>query len=170
MMKNYLKILGKCNWPRLTVEYKKAQQRVKLSRLKNIISLKKIEKGQIFPFPENFFDKVIIESVLAIQDDSALHFLLSEIRRVLKPSGMFYLNETVWMPSIAKEEIEKARQRLSSMTESEKEILYGNALLGLPGSEERFTPEQILAALKTYEHIDVKKLKQHLFYFLKNEC
>jgi ubiquinone/menaquinone biosynthesis C-methylase UbiE len=89
------------------VMFRKAQQRVKLSRLKNIISLKKIEKGQIFPFAENFFDKVIIESVLAIQDDSALHFLLSEIRRVLKPSGMFYLNETVWMPSIEKEEIEK---------------------------------------------------------------
>jgi mannonate dehydratase len=67
----------------------------------------------------------------------------------------------------SKEEIEKARQRLSAMTESEKEILYRNALLGLPGSEERFTPAQILAALKTYEHIDAKELKQHLFYFLK---
>src|SRR5690606_859667 len=42
-----------------------------------------------------------------------------------------------------------------------------NALLGLPGSEERFTPEQILAALKTYEQIDARRLKQHLFYFLQ---
>jgi mannonate dehydratase len=67
----------------------------------------------------------------------------------------------------SKEEIAKAKQRLSTMTDAEKEILYRNALLGLPGSEERFTPEQILAALKTYEHIDAKKLKQHLFYFLK---
>jgi mannonate dehydratase len=53
------------------------------------------------------------------------------------------------------------------MSDDEKEILYRNALLGLPGSEERFTPEEILAALRTYEHIDVKKLKQHLFYFLQ---
>jgi mannonate dehydratase len=53
------------------------------------------------------------------------------------------------------------------MTSDEKDILYRNALLGLPGSEERFTPEQILAALKTYENIDAEKLKQHLFYFLK---
>ncbi len=67
----------------------------------------------------------------------------------------------------SKEEIEKARQRLMVMTDAEKETLYRNALLGLPGSEERFTPEQILAALKTYEHIDAKKLKQHLFYFLQ---
>ena len=49
------------------------------------------------------------------------------------------------------------------MTNEEKEILYRNALLGLPGSEERFSPEEILSALKTYEHIDAKKLKQHLF-------
>jgi mannonate dehydratase len=65
------------------------------------------------------------------------------------------------------EEIEKAKQRFEKMTDEEKEILYGNTLLGLPGSEERFTEEQILAALKTYEGIDAKKLKEHLFYFLK---
>lgn len=65
------------------------------------------------------------------------------------------------------EEINKAKFRLKSMTDEEEEILYRNALLGLPGSEERFTPEQILAALKTYEDIDAVKLKQHLFYFLQ---
>jgi len=37
----------------------------------------------------------------------------------------------------------------------------------LPGSEERFTEEQILKALKTYEGIDAARLKQHLFYFLR---
>ena len=65
------------------------------------------------------------------------------------------------------EEIKKAEQRLKSMTDEEKETLFRNALLGLPGSEEQFTEEQILTALKTYEHIDAKKLKEHLFYFLK---
>ena len=66
------------------------------------------------------------------------------------------------------EEMEKARQRFEVMNNDEKEILYRNALLGLPGSEERFTPQEILAALKSYEHIDAKKLKQHLFYFLEH--
>ncbi len=65
------------------------------------------------------------------------------------------------------EEITKAKFRLKSMTDEEEEILYRNALQGLPGSEERFTPEQILTALKMYEHIGAAKLKQHLFYFLK---
>jgi mannonate dehydratase len=62
---------------------------------------------------------------------------------------------------------EKAKKRLTTMTEQEKETLYRNALLGLPGSEERFTEEQILSALKQYHGIDAKKLKEHLFYFLK---
>lgn len=65
------------------------------------------------------------------------------------------------------EEIEKAKKRFVIMTDEEKEILYRNALLGLPGSEERFTPEQILTALGSYGHIDAKRLKQHLFYFLQ---
>ncbi|MES1249944.1 MAG: mannonate dehydratase [Chitinophaga rupis] len=64
-------------------------------------------------------------------------------------------------------EIERARLRMTTMSEQEKETLYHNALLGLPGSEERFTEEQILKALKTYEGIDAQKLKQHLFYFLQ---
>ena len=65
------------------------------------------------------------------------------------------------------DDIAKAKARLETMTESEKDILFNNALLGLPGSEERFTVEQILNALKTYEGIDAAKLKEHLFYFLQ---
>jgi mannonate dehydratase len=65
-------------------------------------------------------------------------------------------------------EIAGAKKRLATMTAAEKETLYRNALLGLPGSEERFTEAQILEALKTYEGIDAAKLKQHLFYFLQH--
>ncbi len=65
------------------------------------------------------------------------------------------------------EEIGKAKKRFDSMTAEEKDTLYRNALLGLPGSEDRFTEEQILNALKTYDGIDAVKLKQHLFYFLR---
>ncbi len=64
-------------------------------------------------------------------------------------------------------EIDQATKKLADLTEAQKEILYTNALLGLPGSEERFTPEQILTALDTYKNIDAKKLKEHLFYFLQ---
>lgn len=65
------------------------------------------------------------------------------------------------------EQIRKAEQRFKTMSDDEKETLYRNALLGLPGSEERFTEEEILTALKEYEGIDAVKLKEHLFFFLQ---
>ena len=64
-------------------------------------------------------------------------------------------------------EIQKAKQRFEALTPLEKDTLYTNTLLGLPGSEERFTEEEILNALKSYSGIDSKKLKEHLFYFLQ---
>jgi len=67
----------------------------------------------------------------------------------------------------SKDEIEKATQRFSAMSATEKETLFHNALLGLPGSDDRFTPAEILAALNTYAGIDEAKLKEHLFYFLQ---
>ena len=65
------------------------------------------------------------------------------------------------------EEIKKATDRFETMPDAEKEKLFNNTMLGLPGSDEAFTPEQILTALKTYEGINAKQLQQHLFYFLK---
>jgi len=65
------------------------------------------------------------------------------------------------------EDKKKAKKRLEGMSVQEREVLYRNALLGLPGSEERFTREGILAALQTYSHIDSNKLKENLFYFLQ---
>ena len=64
-------------------------------------------------------------------------------------------------------EIQKATARFDKMGNEEKEKLFRNAMLGLPGSDEAFTAEQVLAALKTYDGINAKQLKQHLFYFLK---
>jgi mannonate dehydratase len=63
-------------------------------------------------------------------------------------------------------EIAKASAHLSSLSEEKKQRVFRNAMLGLPGSDDAFTPEQVLSALKTYDHIDTAKLKEHLFYFL----
>lgn len=67
----------------------------------------------------------------------------------------------------AKSEIERAKSKMDAMPEAEKERIFRNCLLGLPGSDEAFTPEQVLTELKKYEGIDAAKLKQHLFYFLE---
>ena len=64
------------------------------------------------------------------------------------------------------DEINKAKKRFDEMSEDEKKKLYKNCLLGLPGSDVPFTPQEILDAFKNYHHIDAVKLKQHLSYFL----
>lgn len=65
------------------------------------------------------------------------------------------------------EQISNARARFDAMTTLERERLYTNCLLGLPGSDEQFTEEQVLGALEQYRDIDAAKLRQHLFYFLR---
>ncbi|MBO9634924.1 MAG: mannonate dehydratase [Chitinophagaceae bacterium] len=66
-----------------------------------------------------------------------------------------------------KEEIRQAKDRFDLMREHEKQTLFANALLGLPGSDVAFTPQQVLNALETYREIDADRLRQHLFYFLQ---
>lgn len=64
-------------------------------------------------------------------------------------------------------EVERAKKKLNEMSEEEKNYVFKNCLLGLPGSDESFTAEQVLDALQTYKGIDRQKLKQNLFSFLK---
>ncbi len=65
------------------------------------------------------------------------------------------------------EETARAHDRLTSMTNEQRTKLFSNMMLGLPGSDDAFTPDQVLTELKKYEGIDVAKLKEHLFYFLQ---
>ena len=64
-------------------------------------------------------------------------------------------------------EVERAKKKLNEMSEEEKNYVFKNCLLGLPGSDESFTAEQVLDALQTYKGIDRQQLKQNLFSFLK---
>ena len=64
-------------------------------------------------------------------------------------------------------ELAKAKSRYENMNTEERDALFRNTLMGLPGSEERFTEAQILSALDEYSGIDAAKLKEHLFYFLQ---
>lgn len=64
-------------------------------------------------------------------------------------------------------EVQLGKAKYDSMPHEERDKLFRNAMLGLPGSDEAFTPGQVLAALDTYKGIDAAKLQQHLFYFLQ---
>lgn len=64
-------------------------------------------------------------------------------------------------------QVDAARARFNAMTQQQKDTLYKNTLLGLPGSEVAFTPEEIHAALKTYAGITADVLRKNLFSFLQ---
>jgi mannonate dehydratase len=65
------------------------------------------------------------------------------------------------------EEVRKATARFEAMNDEEKERIFNNTMLGLPGSDDAFTPATVLSALDKYKGIDAALLKQHLFYFLQ---
>lgn len=64
-------------------------------------------------------------------------------------------------------DIQLGREKFDSMDAAARDKLFRNTMLGLPGSDDAFTPGQVLAALETYKGIDTGRLKQHLFHFLK---
>lgn len=66
----------------------------------------------------------------------------------------------------SEEEKNIARLKFEEMSAGERDTLFRNALLALPGTSEGFTVKGILAALETYKHIDAPQLKKNLFYFL----
>lgn len=68
------------------------------------------------------------------------------------------------------EEIAKATKRFETMTQPEMDVLMSVMLAGLPGSDERFTLEQIRTDLEKYKGIDVEMLRSHLVLFLKEIC
>ena len=64
---------------------------------------------------------------------------------------------------------EKKQEALAygeKLSQEEKETLFRNVLLGLPGSTVNFTAEEILALLDNYKDINDDKLRENLIYFL----
>lgn len=80
---------------------------------------------------------------------------------------LFMLQRPAAEKDYATEEVEAAKKWMTEHTAEEKDKVFQNALLGLPGSSGRFAPEEILTALRAYSDIDAAKLREHLFYFLE---
>lgn len=80
---------------------------------------------------------------------------------------LFLLKRPGAQKDYSEEDIIKAKKRFEQMDDAEKDKLFRNMMLGLPGSDDAFTAEQVLTELKKYEGINAKKLRQHFFYFLQ---
>lgn len=83
---------------------------------------------------------------------------------------LFVLKRPNALNEYSAEEISKATHRFETMTTSEMDVLMSVMLAGLPGSDERYTVEQIRAELKKYEGIDAEALRKNLVLFLKDIC
>lgn len=80
-----------------------AQRRLRFCGLKNV---NLVVYNERLPFPDNFFDGIYGESVLAIVPEDALPGLFLDLFRVLKPGGRLCCNESLWRPETTAETIQ----------------------------------------------------------------
>lgn len=80
---------------------------------------------------------------------------------------LFILKRPNAKKSYSEAQIQAASAYFNKASENEKIRLQQNILAGLPGAEEAYTVEDFLATLAGYDGIDSTKLKEHLFFFLK---
>ncbi len=80
---------------------------------------------------------------------------------------VFLLQRPGAVDSYSKEQLDKAKLMLDTMSDADKNLLVKNIIAGLPGAEEGYSLEEFNAILATYNNIGPKELKEHLFYFLK---
>ena len=81
-----------------------AGKRLKFCGSLHNVTLKHIVPGMPFPDPDNSFDKIFAESVLAIQENEKLKDVLIDLKRLLKNNGQLIFNETIWLDSVSFEE------------------------------------------------------------------
>jgi ubiquinone/menaquinone biosynthesis C-methylase UbiE len=109
------------------VMYKKALDRIWICGLSKRIKLTLLKEKNKFPYPDNTFDKVYAESIIAIQEEDDFVNLLIEIKRVMKPDGVFIVNETIWLESTdieAIKQINNDNKRLYGIVQSNHDFPY----------------------------------------------
>jgi mannonate dehydratase len=79
---------------------------------------------------------------------------------------LFLLKRPGAEKDFAPDEIAKAKKWFDAHSEADRKDLFRNCLLGLPGSDESFTAQQVLDSLENYKGIDDRKLRDNLYSFL----
>jgi mannonate dehydratase len=79
---------------------------------------------------------------------------------------LFLLARPQAQDAYSRADLAAAEARYQAMSEARRQQVFRSVLLGLPGSDEAFTPQQLLQMLAQYEGIDHAQLQAHLVYFL----
>lgn len=88
-------------------QLKQSEKRFMHCGVQDQIKLQLISNGKSLPFENNSFDVVFAESVFGILNEMEFIFLVKEVRRVLKPSGVFFTNDSIWKKGTSLETIRK---------------------------------------------------------------
>jgi len=91
--------------------HEKASKRIAFCKLSNKMKLTLLEKKNQFPAADNTFDKIVVESIIAIQEGPDFKALLLEMKRVLKPNGVLLFNETIWLETTDKKQAQLINER-----------------------------------------------------------
>ncbi|WP_281752858.1 mannonate dehydratase [Neptunitalea chrysea] len=83
---------------------------------------------------------------------------------------LFILQRPLASQDYTQPEIQEAKAYYISMSEADKSALSKSILLGLPGSNDNFTLQQLLEQIKEYQKISTKDLQNNLIAFLKAIC
>ncbi len=84
-----------------------AKKNLSSLNLADKVKIVKINPGEKYPFEYNSFDKIYAESVIGFQDKPSMEFIFSEIKRILKPHGIFVLNDSLWKPGVPDSIVDK---------------------------------------------------------------
>lgn len=87
--------------------------------------------------------------------------------KALAAFDLFLLQRPHAESNYSAEQIQQARQYFAVLSESQKEKLKETVLLGLPGSLEAYTLEELRMALREYGEIGEAELRKNLIAFIK---
>ena len=80
---------------------------------------------------------------------------------------LFLLKRPAAQTEYSSEDKAKAQARFDKMSDADKQTLVDSVLLGLPGSGENFTLEELRVQLDRYKNISSEQLRSNLIDFLK---
>lgn len=79
---------------------------------------------------------------------------------------LFILQRKTARDDYSPEQIEKAKARSTELSDTDKIALQNNIIAGLPGSNDKWTLEDVQSHLATYDGINATRLRQNLVDFL----
>ncbi len=88
-----------------------AKKRIIYCGLDDSIQVQLISNSAKLPFEDNSFDVALAESVLGILEHQHLIYLMSEVKRILKPNGLFLSNDVIWKENVTFDVTERINQR-----------------------------------------------------------